>query len=246
VETVQKPKVAITPIADYLEEGLLALVPYYKNGSKTVVITMKGSYPDKRAVSWLLKTIAIHYQRDIDLIRKHYSKLLNLRSNISLAFTQHLVLMPVKLRKAARPGENTIGYILASEIKAVTDLPMPITRNETTPWRSAIIFKNGRQLLTLNSASKLHEKMDQSKEVLEDYQQLYGTTTEKCPFSREALLAQMQSRNCVVLETLIKKLGLETDAKDLCAADLTPSISSRFSPEIFRRKPGINDQIIKE
>lgn len=120
---VKKLKVGLTPVADYLKEGLLALVPYYNSGYKSVVITMKGRYPDKRAVSWLLETIAVHYQEDLGLIRKRSCEVLDLRSNISLVFTQNLVLMPVKLRKTVRPGEKTIGYILFNEISTITDPP---------------------------------------------------------------------------------------------------------------------------
>ncbi len=241
---VKKLKVGLTPVADYLKEGLLALVPYYNSGYKSVVITMKGRYPDKRAVSWLLETIAVHYQKDLGLIRKRSYEVLDLRSNISLVFTQNLVLMPVKLRKTVRPGEKTIGYILFNEISTITD-PPGMTK-EATPWLSVINFKNGHQLFTLNSVSKLGEKMSQSKKVLADYQQLYGITKEKCPFSREALREQLLKSNCVVVETLIKELGLETTADSFSAEANLPALSSRFAPELLQMEPGINDQIIKE
>lgn len=241
---VKKPKDGLIPIADYLQEGLLALVPYYKSGDKSVVITLKGKYPDKRAVSWLLETIAVHYQKDLTLIRKRSCEILDLRSNTSLVFTQNLVLMPVKLRKAVRPGEKTIGYVLYNEIKSITD-PPEMTK-EAAPWRSVINFKNGHQLFTLNSASKLSEKMTQCKKVLADYQQRYGIVSKKCPFSREALREQLLNSNCVVVETLIKELGLETTADSFSAEANLPAPSSRFAPELLRMKPGINDQIIKE
>jgi len=205
---------------------------------------MKGRCPDKRAVSWLLETIAVHYQKDLSLIRKRSCEILDLRSNTSLVFTQNLVLMPVKLRKALRPGENSIGYVLYNEIKTITD-PPGIT-NEATPWLSVINFKNGHQLPTLNSASKLSEKMTQCKKVLADYQQLYGINTERCPFSREALREQLLNSKCVVVETLIKELGLETTVDAFNTGDPYPEPSSRFAPELLRRKPGINDQIREE
>jgi hypothetical protein len=244
VYAVKKSKVGLTPVADYLKEGLLALVPYYKSGYKSVVITMNGKYPDKRAVSWLLETIAVHYQKNLSLMRKRSCEILNLRNYISLVFTQNLVLMPVKLRKAVQSGEKTIGYVLYNEIETITN-PSEMTK-EASLWRSVINFKNGHQLFTLNSASKLGEKMDQSKKVLVDYQQLYGIMSEKCPFSREALREQLLNSNCVVVETLIKELGLETTADSFSAEVNLPAPSSRFAPELLRIEPGNNDQIRKE
>lgn len=239
MEAVHNPKVALTPIADYMTEGLLALVPYYKSEYKSVVLTRKSSYPDKRAVSWLVRTVATYYQMDINLMRKRYGKMLNLRNNFSLAFTQYLVLMPVKLREATEPGENTIGYVSVSEIKTITD--PPVMTEEATPWRSAIIFKNGRRLLTLNIVTTLWKRMRQSKEVLADYQKLNGNNTDKRSMCREALLDQLPNCNCVLLDMFLKELGLEKDAVSFGAKDSLPAPSPRLSPDLLRRKPGIND-----
>jgi hypothetical protein len=244
VKAVRKPKVALTPIDYYLKEGLLALVPYYKSGYKSVVITMKSSYPDKRAVSWLLQMIATYYLQDISLIRKHYGKMLELRNSFSLAFTQHLILMPVKLRKAAAPGENTIGYVLVSEIRKI-DYP-PINSKDTVPWRSVIIFKNGRQLPTLNIATKLSYRKYQSSKVLEEYQRLFGINTEKQDSRLEAFLENLPNCDCLFLDTFLKEMGLEKNAANSGAENSLPAPPPRLAPEIFLKKPGIYEQRIKE
>jgi len=51
VEKVKSTKKATPPVKDYLWEGLLALVPDYRSGYKSTVITKKKSYPDSRV--WL-------------------------------------------------------------------------------------------------------------------------------------------------------------------------------------------------
>jgi hypothetical protein len=112
VQTVKKSKGGLTPIADYLQEGLLALIPYYKSGYKSAVITPKGRYPDKRAVSWLLETIAVHYQKDLTLIRKRSCKILDLRSNTSIVFLDTSFDDSIELLKLEF-GSRAVGVLIS-------------------------------------------------------------------------------------------------------------------------------------
>ncbi len=45
-------------IEQYMQEGLLALLPVYDNGDRSAVITRKESDSDPRGVSWLLERMA--------------------------------------------------------------------------------------------------------------------------------------------------------------------------------------------
>jgi predicted RecB family nuclease len=72
--------------------------------------------------------------------------------------------MPVKLRKAAAPGENTIGYVLVSEIRKIDDLGA----EKKTEWSVQTIYtiiderysKRRATLITTNlSLEELEQKV---------------------------------------------------------------------------------------
>ncbi len=153
METVKIAKKATPPVRDYLREGLLALVPEYKSGYKSTVITKKGSYPNSRAVTWLTKMIAHYYCLDYSLLKKRGRTLLKQRHNISLAFTSSLVLIPVKLNLAKSDNELATGYISLMEIEDIVKGPAGSGRK--SPFLSKVIFINGKQLAALNSSNTM-------------------------------------------------------------------------------------------
>ncbi|MFO7952432.1 MAG: hypothetical protein R6U91_06470 [Bacillota bacterium] len=154
---------------DYLREGLLALVPDYRSGYKSNVITKKNSYPDSRSVNWLAQMIARYHCLDYSLMMKRGRHLLEQRHNISLAFTAGLVLVPVKLKVAKSQNELATGYISLKEIEEIVTMPAGPGRIGPA-WLSKVIFKNGKQLFTLNSKKTLQERMRHGQIVLSDYQ----------------------------------------------------------------------------
>ncbi len=239
MEVVSKSKKASPPVGDYLREGLLALVPYYKSGYKSVVLTRKSSYPDKRAVPWLVKTIARHFKMDINLMRKHSGRLLNRQTNFSLAFAQHLVLLPVKLNKTAAPNEIMTGYVSMGEVDWITGPPK--AAGATTPWHSMIIFKNGRQLPAFNITSTLGNRMWDGKKILTDYLELNGDNTVKRTLSTEDLLKALPNCNCLLLDRFLAVLGLDKKPESLGDKVSLPAISPRLTPDLLQRKPGVNE-----
>jgi hypothetical protein len=104
----------------YIQEGLLALLPRYQGGAgRTVIFTLKGSYPDPRGVPWLVKRLASYYSLNLPELRRHCGKLLGLRHYISLPLSEGLVLLPAKVRQAAQPGETTTGFINLLQVKEI-------------------------------------------------------------------------------------------------------------------------------
>jgi hypothetical protein len=104
----------------YIQEGLLALLPRYQGGAgRTVIFTLKGSYPDPRGVPWLVKRLASYYSINLPELRRHCGKLLGFRQYISLPLSEGLVLLPAKVRQAAQPGETTTGFINLLQVEEI-------------------------------------------------------------------------------------------------------------------------------
>ena len=113
-------KVEDSSTGQYLQEGLLALVPVYQRGDAgTIIYTLRGEHEDPRSVSWVVKMTAGHYCLDLSRLRRHYSRFLDLRHNISIPLDACLVLLPVKTRRAENQGEITVGYINLLQVQDI-------------------------------------------------------------------------------------------------------------------------------
>lgn len=111
---------AITNMEQHLKEGMLAIMPTYNSGEMgTIIYTLQGQYLDPRSISWLINALAAHYCLELTLLRRHYSRFLGVRRNISFPLDSGLVLLPVKTRKAENQGEATIGYINLLQVEDV-------------------------------------------------------------------------------------------------------------------------------
>ena len=168
-------------IEQYLEEGLLALVPFYEgDAGRTMVHTLQGEHRDRRGTGWLVQRLASYYHLDLGELRRRCGRLLDQRHHITLPLTSALVLLPVRARRSAALGETTMGYISLLQVEKI--LPAPeacgavhetgagvktgshLTRSgETAPphFLSLILFKNGLQLASFNTPETLEERMRQ-------------------------------------------------------------------------------------
>ena len=204
MEKVKSTKKTTPPVKDYLWEGLLALVPDYRSGYKSTVITKKKSYPDSRSVNWLTQIIAQYHCLDYSLMMKRGRHLLEQRHNISLAFTAGLVLIPVRLKVAKSQNELATGYISLMEIKEIVTMPAGSDRKGPT-WLSKITFKNGKQLLTLNSKKTLQERMRHGQRVLSDYQLRNGIRDHSNTLRPGELLKNTEGCDCPLYEIYLGK-----------------------------------------
>ena len=229
-------------IEDYLHEGLLALIPFYSGDLKSVILTSKGRHPDKRSVPWLVKCIARHYRMDIDLVKQHSEKLLKIRNNFSLVFTEHLVLMPVTMRRVSKTSETGTGYISLDEVKRFRRHLK--TENEINPYRSKILLHNGQELLTFNMLRTLHRRKDQAETVKADYLKLMVKSSTNGSGKMNELLDKLPECNCLLLDMFLSSLGIDNKPETLGEVVSFPTNTSRFAPELLRMEPGENIQSI--
>ena len=157
---------------EYIQEGLLALVPVYENEQTgTRLYTCQGEHLDARSVHWLLKMLAASYWIELARLRRHCSRLLGLRHNISLPLDAALVLLPVKARQAAAQGEVTVGYVNLLQVQEI----LPSASSPISPplapagSLSLIIFQNGLQLGTFNTPETLRERLRQGNQVRQEF-----------------------------------------------------------------------------
>ncbi|MEW5920811.1 MAG: hypothetical protein AB1796_07685 [Bacillota bacterium] len=107
-------------IQRYLEEGLVALLPGYREGEGgTQVYTLQGVHHDPHSLPWLVEVLARFYRLDLAAVRRHTGRLLELSHHIPLPLAEGIVLLPVKVRQAASLGENTTGYINLLQVEGV-------------------------------------------------------------------------------------------------------------------------------
>ena len=102
-------------ILQYLEEGLVALLPDYVDCDGcgvcgTQVFTLQRVHGEQRSLPWLVEVLARFYRLDLAAVRRHTGRLLELSHHIPLPLTEGLVLLPVRVRQAETMGENTTGY----------------------------------------------------------------------------------------------------------------------------------------
>lgn len=222
-------------IGEYLREGILALIPFYSGDFKSVILTCKGRYSDKRSVPWLVKCIARYYRMDINLVKQHTEKLLKIRNNFSLAFTEQLVLMPVTMHHISKPGETGTGYVSLDEIRWFSRYRK--SENNESPWRSKILFNNGQELLTLNLTRTLHGRKEQAETVKADYLKLSGKSNIKGSIKKDELLDKLPDCNCLLLDMFLSDLGIDKKPESLGEVISYPANTSRFHPELLRMKP---------
>lgn len=152
-------------IESYLEEGLLALYPVYDNGDKSAVLTKKCQHTDPRSTVWLIRKLASYYNLDLISLRRDCRGVLQIRHNITLAFTRALILLPVKVRQAAVPGETTNGFVNMLEIKKL----LPATTVDESPWLSRVVFENGAWLKTCNTVDTIKQRQKHGNALLEAF-----------------------------------------------------------------------------
>lgn len=194
-------------VEQYLKEGLLALVPLYEeNGGKTAVLTIKGSRPEGRTTRWLVDRIASCYSLDLRALRRRCAGLLDIKTHVSLAVHESLVLLPVKMRRALTPGETTIGYINMLQVEKILN-----AGPGHEPWLSRVLFKGGRELGTLNTAATLHLRLRQGEIVLTDYRQRCERGAAFNGLRRDQLLKQLPNCDCILRSMFAGILDLGGD-----------------------------------
>ena len=205
-------------VEQYLEEGLLALLPFYEgDAGRTMVHTLQGEHRDRRSTGWLVQRIATYYHLDLGELRRRCGRLLNQRHHITLPLTSALVLLPVRARSSRVLGETTMGYLSLLQVERIlpaegaggaepredgrgarensahvssaaappasspvsaptsalpaspTSAPPASPASSFTsapasspmPFLSRVLFKNGLQLGSLNTAETLEERLRQ-------------------------------------------------------------------------------------
>lgn len=188
----------------YLEEGLLAVVPVYEEGSKTVILTFKSRRLEPRSLTWLVKKIASHYDLDLVSLRRRCGGLLKLKHHISLPMNESLVLLPIRGRRAITPGDITIGYINLKEVKDV----VPCEAEGDDAPLSVVTFNNGTELETFNTAEKIRLRLDQGEKVLSDFLQRRDRRVRFSGLKRETLSDQLPDCDCYLRELFLERFGL--------------------------------------
>ena len=191
-------------IEQYLQEGLLALLPAYDQGDKAVIYTHEDKHLETRTVSWLIKKIAACYSLDIIKLRRRCGALLNLKHHISLPINENLILLPIKVRQVAVANETTIGYI---SMQQVVEILPPLAGNETF-WLSRILFEGGLELGTLNSVDTLQMRMHQGEMVRSDFMKWRSQGSAFKGLKRQALLDQLPNCDCLLRELFVERYGL--------------------------------------
>ncbi len=163
---------------EYAREGLLALLPdYSQQEARTRVHTREGSYLDPRSVNWLVRITARHFWVDLDQLRRHYSRLLGQRHNISLPLDTGLVLLPLKTREAAAPGEVTTGYMNLPQVEQILPPPGPGPGpgpdSGPGPEKplALVRFAGGFELPCLNTPRTLEQRLRQGRQVRREFLQ---------------------------------------------------------------------------
>lgn len=145
---------------NYLEEGILSIVPVYTATERALITTLKGEHHEGRTVPWLVEKLATYYSININELRRLYGDILSIKKHVTLPINDDLILVPVKTRAAIAQGETTIGYFSLLQVDDVEAY-----QADAEPHLSSINFKNGSVLYTLNTVETLRDKIRQGEQV---------------------------------------------------------------------------------
>ena len=190
----------------YLDEGIIALLPIYTATDRALVVTQKSEYCEGRTVPWLVEKLAAHYSMNINELRRLYGDLLSVKKHVIIPINDDLVLLPIKTRAAAAAGETTIGYCTLMKIDNVSDYSGP-----PGPWLSTIQFKTGYELDTLNTTETLRDKIRQGEQVRHHYIKRRGQGPGFAGLSKADLAGCMPNCDCLLLDMFRLMLHLKSD-----------------------------------
>lgn len=145
---------------NYLEEGILSIVPVYTATERALITTLEGEHHEGRTVPWLVEKLATYYSININELRRLYGNILSIKKHVTLPINDDLILVPVKTRAAIAQGETTIGYFSLLQVDDVEAY-----QADDEPHLSSINFKNGSVLYTLNTVETLRDKIRQGEQV---------------------------------------------------------------------------------
>ena len=152
----------------YLAEGLVALLPGCREeegGTWVYTLQGAGGHRDPRSLPWLVEVLARFYRLDLAAVRRHTGRLLRLSHHIPLPLADGLVLLPVKVRQAAAPGESTIGYVNLPQVEGVEIVQekregcQDAAAGGPFPARSRIRCRGGLAIGCLNTAVTVRTKL---------------------------------------------------------------------------------------
>jgi len=147
-------------VENYLEEGILSIVPVYTATERALITTLKGEHHEGRTVPWLVEKLATYYSININELRRFYGNILSIKKHVTLPINDDLILVPIKTRAAIAQGETTIGYFSLLQVDDVEAY-----QADDEPYLSVINFKNGSMLYTLNTVETLRDKIRQGDQV---------------------------------------------------------------------------------
>lgn len=112
-----------------------------------------------RKTKTVLSDLAKVFAKDICLVKRQAGQVLGYKRDLPLLLTADLVLVPLKVREAEFKDQGTVGYCIYQGVDTVQPL------KEGT-YRSALVFKNSEVLFTLNTVSKVRQKLSEARELL--------------------------------------------------------------------------------
>jgi hypothetical protein len=161
-----------------LDRGIAAVVPKYQQGSGNVVeiITSDGlaaSYP--HTVQWALRHIAQYYGIDLEAIKAHYAKMLNIKHNLPIPMAVDAIFMPVKVRKPVVDGDTASGFVNILQINDVCQDDEGVY----------IKFRSGQRLRVLQSVNTVRNHLRDATVVRQDFLRRYIERREKSSIFHE-------------------------------------------------------------
>ncbi len=189
----------------YVEEGLVALVPVYDQDCRSKVITLKGHHREPRSVRWLIEKLAACYSLNLSGLRQRYGAILNVKHHVAVPIKSDLIMLPFKLRQVRVPGDITMGYISLLQIAEV----MPLPEGEPGPWLSVISFKNGESIKTLNHPETIRERLRQGEIVRSDFLKLRNQGPGFSGLSKRSLVEQLPNCECLLKDLFVDLISID-------------------------------------
>ncbi|MBZ4646357.1 MAG: hypothetical protein PWR27_1827 [Petroclostridium sp.] len=107
---------------EMLAGSIAAIIPAYEPnvGDVTKIINRNGDeYIAKKKIKTVLIRLAHIYALDLTASRRKYASIIGQRNVIPIPFSEHMILIPFKMRKPIAENDGSLGYINLVSIQVV-------------------------------------------------------------------------------------------------------------------------------
>ncbi len=157
-------------------QSIVALEPCYgtEGGNATRIYTRRGEvFEDSRRLKTILVRFLKFYGYDLVELRRSYKDYLCCGQGVPLPLSQHLALVPVKMRQPLVDSDGASGYVSVTDVVKISEEEnLQNTRQE----KCRIHFQGGLSVPCCFTRQAVEKRLNRGRLALDHYRYLHSRT----------------------------------------------------------------------